>query len=46
MGVVNILSGLDETLKKAELMLVVSTITSFFEYCIDEKLEPTVIRNT
>lgn len=42
MAVINLLSGLDETLQKAKLMLVVTTITSFFEYCIDEKLEPTV----
>ena len=42
MSVINLFSGLDETLQKAKLMLVVTTITSFFEYCIDEKLEPTV----
>lgn len=42
MAVINIFSELDETLQKAKLMLVVTTITSFFEYCIDEKLEPTV----
>ena len=42
MGVINIMTELDETLEKAKFMLVVSTITSFFEYCIDESIEPTV----
>lgn len=42
MGIVNILGTFDEVGSKAKMMIIFTTIISFFEYCIDNQIEPTI----
>lgn len=42
MAKVNMLGFVDEFGSKAQMMIICTTIISFMEYCIDEKLEPEI----
>ena len=36
------MTGIDELLSKMGLMIFLNTVTQFMNYCIDEKIEPTI----
>lgn len=42
MGIVNLLGPFDEISSKAKIMIICTTIISFMEFCIDEKIEPKI----
>lgn len=42
MGIVNLLGPFDEIGSKAKIMIICTTIISFMEFCIDEKIEPQI----
>lgn len=42
MGIVNILGIFDDVGSKAKMMIICTTIISFFDYCIDNEIEPKI----